>query len=49
MGVGLRALAKAQELPRVELWLPDVLILRDAMDGAGFAAHEPMWVYSREL
>jgi ribosomal protein S18 acetylase RimI-like enzyme len=49
MGVGLRALAKAQELPRVELWLPDVLILRDAMDGAGFVTHEPMWVYTREL
>jgi ribosomal protein S18 acetylase RimI-like enzyme len=47
MGVALRALA--QDLPRVELWLPDLLILRDAMDGAGFSAHEPMWVYSREL
>jgi ribosomal protein S18 acetylase RimI-like enzyme len=49
MGVALRALATAQDLPRVELWLPDLLILRDAMDGAGFSAHEPMWVYTREL
>ena len=49
MGVALRALAMAQDLPRVELWLPDLLILRDAMDGAGFSAHEPMWVYTREL
>jgi ribosomal protein S18 acetylase RimI-like enzyme len=49
MGVALRALAMAQELSRVELWLPDLLILRDAMDGAGFSAHEPMWVYTREL
>jgi ribosomal protein S18 acetylase RimI-like enzyme len=49
MGVALRALATAQDLSRVELWLPDLLILRDAMDGAGFSAHEPMWVYTREL
>jgi ribosomal protein S18 acetylase RimI-like enzyme len=49
MGVALRALAKTQNLPRVELWLPDLLILRDAMDGAGFSTHEPMWVYAREL
>jgi ribosomal protein S18 acetylase RimI-like enzyme len=49
LGVALRALARTQDLPRVELWLPDLLILRDAMDGAGFSAHEPMWVYAREL
>jgi ribosomal protein S18 acetylase RimI-like enzyme len=49
MGAGLRTLARAQNLSRVELWLPDLLILRDAMDGAGFATHEPMWVYTREL
>ena len=49
MGVALSALARAQDLPRVELWLPDLLILRDAMDGAGFSTHEPMWVYTREL
>jgi ribosomal protein S18 acetylase RimI-like enzyme len=49
MGVALRALARTQDLPRVELWLPDLLILRDAMDGAGFRAGELMWVYAREL
>jgi ribosomal protein S18 acetylase RimI-like enzyme len=49
MGVALRALARTQDLPRVELWLPDLLILRDAMDGAGFTAGEPMWMYAREL
>lgn len=49
MGVALRALAMRQRVPRVELWLPDLLILRDAMDGAGFTAGEPMWVYAREL
>jgi hypothetical protein len=49
MGVALRALAAAWALPQVELWLPDLLILRDAMDGAGYAAGEPMWVYARDL
>jgi ribosomal protein S18 acetylase RimI-like enzyme len=49
MGVALRALATKQNLSPVALWLPDLLMLRDAMDGAGFSAHEPMWVYSREL
>jgi ribosomal protein S18 acetylase RimI-like enzyme len=49
MGVALRKLATTLDLARVELWLPDLLILRDAMDGAGFSTHEPMWVYAREL
>jgi ribosomal protein S18 acetylase RimI-like enzyme len=49
MGVALRARAKTESAPRVELWLPDLLILRDAMDGAGFSAHEPMWIYARDL
>jgi ribosomal protein S18 acetylase RimI-like enzyme len=49
MGVALRAMARTQSLLRVELWLPDLLILRDAMDGAGFSAHEPMWIYARDL
>ena len=49
MGVALRALAQTQSAPRVELWLPDLLILRDAMDGAGFSTHEPMWIYARDL
>jgi ribosomal protein S18 acetylase RimI-like enzyme len=35
----------------VDLWLPDLLILRDAMDGAGYNAGEggAMWVYARTL
>jgi ribosomal protein S18 acetylase RimI-like enzyme len=49
MGVALRALARTRSLLRVELWLPDLLILRDAMDGAGYSAGEPMWTYAREL
>jgi ribosomal protein S18 acetylase RimI-like enzyme len=49
MGVALRALARAESLPRVELWLPDLLILRDAMDGAGFTQGTVMWIYAREL
>jgi ribosomal protein S18 acetylase RimI-like enzyme len=49
MGVALRALARTMNLLRVELWLPDLLILRDAMDGAGYSAGEPMWTYAREL
>lgn len=47
----LRAEASRRGLARVRLWLPDLLILRDAMDGAGYARgdSEPMWVYAREL
>lgn len=34
----------------VELWLPDLLILRDTMDGAGYADDdETMLVLAREL
>ena len=35
----------------VDLWLPDQLILRDAMDGAGYSAGEggATWVYARTL
>jgi ribosomal protein S18 acetylase RimI-like enzyme len=35
----------------VDLWLPDQLILRDAMDGAGYSVGEggAMWVYARTL
>jgi hypothetical protein len=49
IGVALRAQTQTQSAPRVELWLPDLLILRDAMDGAGFSTHEPMWIYARDL
>jgi ribosomal protein S18 acetylase RimI-like enzyme len=49
VGMALREMAAGQGLPRIELWLPDLLILRDAMDGAGFAAGSVMWVYARAL
>lgn len=47
----LRGEASRRGLERVWLWLPDLLILRDAMDGAGYTRGEPdtMWVYAREL
>jgi ribosomal protein S18 acetylase RimI-like enzyme len=47
----LRGEAARRGLERVWLWLPDLLILRDAMDGAGYIRGEedPMWVYAREL
>ena len=47
----LRGEAARRGLNRVWLWLPDLLILRDAMDGAGYRRgdEDPMWVYAREL
>lgn len=47
----LRGEAHRRGLEQVWLWLPDLLILRDAMDGAGYVRGEPepMWVYAREL
>lgn len=47
----LRAEADRRGKERVWLWLPDLLILRDAMDGAGYRRgdEDPMWVYAREL
>lgn len=47
----LRGEAAHRDLERVWLWLPDLLILRDAMDGAGYIRGEvdSMWVYAREL
>ncbi|MGH2516910.1 MAG: GNAT family N-acetyltransferase [Ktedonobacterales bacterium] len=46
----LREVAQERRLRRVELWLPDLLILRDAMDGAGYTGNNnPMWVYARTL
>lgn len=47
----LRGEAATRGLERVWLWLPELLILRDAMDGAGYARgdEDPMWVYAREL
>ncbi|MGE5335327.1 MAG: N-acetyltransferase family protein [Nitrososphaerota archaeon] len=50
LGLALRAEAAAQNRARVELWLPDLLILHDAMDGAGYERDdETMLVYAREL
>lgn len=46
----LRTEAHRRELKQVWLWLPDLLILRDAMDGAGYRrGEEPMWVFARAL
>jgi ribosomal protein S18 acetylase RimI-like enzyme len=46
----LRGVAAARGLARVDLWLPDLLILHDAMDGAGYQrTYSGMWVYQREL
>jgi ribosomal protein S18 acetylase RimI-like enzyme len=47
----LREIAQERELQQVELWLPDQLILQDAMNGAGYSrsSHEKMWVYQRPL
>lgn len=46
----LRTEAHRRALEQVWLWLPDLLILRDAMDGAGYRrGEEPMWVYARAL
>lgn len=54
-GIGRLALVLREEaglrgLGSVSLWLPDLLILRDAMAGAGYEADgTPMWIYAREL
>ncbi|HZC04623.1 MAG TPA: GNAT family N-acetyltransferase [Ktedonobacterales bacterium] len=46
----LRSEAYRRTLAQVWLWLPDLLILRDAMDGAGYRrGDEAMWVYARAL
>ena len=50
MALALRAEAAAAGCERVELWLPNLLILRDAMDGAGYEGDdETMLVFAREL
>lgn len=55
-GIGRLALVLREEaglrgLRSVVAWLPNLLILRDAMAGAGYDADEdtPMWVYARDL
>lgn len=47
----LRGEAHQRGLSRVWLWLPDLLILQDAMDGAGYVREDAgaMWVYARVL
>jgi len=46
----MRGEAHARNLEQVWLWLPDLLILRDAMDGAGYTrGDETLWVYARAL
>ena len=47
----LRGEAYRRGLSRVWVWLPDLLILRDAMDGAGYTREDmgAMWVYARPL
>jgi GNAT superfamily N-acetyltransferase len=47
----LRGEAYRRKLTQVWLWLPDLLILRDAMDGAGYTrgGDGAMWVYARPL
>jgi ribosomal protein S18 acetylase RimI-like enzyme len=51
LALALRASAGEQGYTRVELWLPNLLILHDAMQGAGYsrADDEPMWIYARGL
>ena len=50
LALSMRAEAAATAYARVELWLPDLLILRDAMAGAGYEGDgEVMLVFAREL
>ena len=51
MGVVLRQHAVERGFARVTLWLPDLLILHDAMDGAGYTrpVDFAMLVYARDL
>ena len=46
----LRGEAHHRALQRVWLWLPDLLILRDAMDGAGYTREgDALWTFARAL
>lgn len=47
----LREIAAEEESSRVTLWLPDLLILQDAMNGAGYTRPYDgvFWVYARIL
>jgi ribosomal protein S18 acetylase RimI-like enzyme len=50
LGLALRGIAGERGCAKAELWLPNLLILRDAMQGAGYTRDdEAMWIYAREL
>jgi hypothetical protein len=52
LALGLRGLARERGLAQVRLWLPDLLILRDAMAGAGYQRPHgdgTLWLYARAL
>ncbi len=51
LALTLREIAEERHLAQVEFWLPDLLILQDAMNGAGYTrgSQEKMWVYQRNL
>jgi ribosomal protein S18 acetylase RimI-like enzyme len=52
LALALRAEAREQGLAQVKLWLPDLLILQDAMAGAGYVrphTDDALWVYARTL
>ncbi len=52
LALSLRRVAAERGLAQVELWLPDLLILADAMAGAGYArpeGDEVVYLYAREL
>lgn len=51
LAYGLRALAAAQGLARVDVVIPDLLMLRDMLEGTGYQAVDSgaFWVYQRSL
>jgi ribosomal protein S18 acetylase RimI-like enzyme len=51
LALALRSSAAQRGVDEVDLWLPDLLILQDAMNGAGYRRETDgaMWVYAREL
>jgi ribosomal protein S18 acetylase RimI-like enzyme len=51
LALALRQPAREHGATSVQLWLPDLLILVDAMNAAGYTRDEEgaMWVYAREL
>jgi ribosomal protein S18 acetylase RimI-like enzyme len=51
LALALRRVAAEHELGCVRLWLPDLLILHDAMDGAGYERRgdHTLLIYAREL